>query len=160
METQIETISVEALPERMRDIVAIHTSAYAEWNGPRTAEQEESKARGYLRKWSAFLDPVFLLASVGESAVGYLSAEERRGTIHIAHIGVQKEHERQGVGRSLLEATGEHAKSRHCAAVTTTTYNRYRGMLILLLKQRFYIQGTSWVQGATDLQILLRKDLM
>lgn len=160
MTTEIETVPRDLWADRIAQVVAIHSSAYAEWNGPQSQEQEKQKGEGYLRRWSTFRGPLLLLASVDRSPVGFLTADERGdATFSIAHIGVQQEFKRQGIGRSLVTRVEELARAQGCRGIITTSYNRFRGMLILLLKQEFYIQGTSWIPGATDLQIVFRKDL-
>ena len=159
------TVTIEAVPcdkwkEYIAELVAVHSSAYEEWNGSQSEEHERRKADDYVHKWASFQQPLVLVARVGGRAVAYVVADERHGgVLHIAHIGVRRDFKRQGIGRALLRKVEEHAKSEKRRAVTTTTFHRFRGMLILLLQEGFYIQGTSWVEGAKEPMISLRKDM-
>jgi ribosomal protein S18 acetylase RimI-like enzyme len=100
------------------------------------------------------------LARVNQEIVGYVLAGERENDhFYISHIGVRSDCKRRGIGRSLLLECEWYAEGRSYLAVTTTTYNRYRGMLLLLIQEGYYIQGTTWVEGAREPRISLRKEL-
>jgi GNAT superfamily N-acetyltransferase len=79
-----------------------------------------------------------------------LAHEREPGDMHIWHIGVRSELQRRGVGRQLLRRCEDGARALGCRALTVTTYNRFRGMLILLLQEGFYIEGVTWVAKATE----------
>jgi len=142
------------------EIISVRTSAYERWNGPKSSEEQEREAEQWLRKWSARRVPVLIVAKKDSKLVGYLAADQRNiGEFYISHIGVREDLKRQGIGRLLIRKCEEYAKFHGYCAVTTTTYNRFKGMLILLLQEEFYIQGTTWVEGATEPRISLRKEL-
>ncbi|MBM4044839.1 MAG: GNAT family N-acetyltransferase [Planctomycetes bacterium] len=142
------------------EVISVRTSAYEKWNGPKSKEEQAREAEQWLRKWSARRAPVLIVAKKDREVVGYVSGDERDlGEFYISHIGVREDLKRRGIGRSLVRRLEEHAKLQGCRAVRTTTYNRFKGMLILLLHQGFYIQGTTWVEGATEPSISLRKEL-
>ncbi len=61
-----------------------------------------------LLKAFFFMPGAYLLAVEGDKAIGYAIGIIRHGTVgHIVSIAVLGEHQRQGVGMSLLERLGE-----------------------------------------------------
>lgn len=144
----------------IRDVISVRTSAYEQWNGPKTEETQARQAAAWLQKWRERHNPSLLVATQQKGIGGYLSADEREsGERYISHIGVREDLKRQGIGRLMLRKFEEKARESGCRALTTTTYNRFRGMLILLLQEGFYIQGTTWIEGASEPRIWLRKNL-
>jgi len=144
----------------IRDVISVRASAYEQWNGPKTEETQAREADAWLRKWGQRRNPSLFVAKQQDETVGYLSADEREsGEHYISHIGVSGKLKRRGIGRALVQQSEEKARDYGCRALTTTTYNRFKGMLILLLQEGFYIQGTTWIEGATEPRICLRKDL-
>ena len=147
-------------PEIIHEVIAARTSAYLDWNGPKTVEQQEAEAKAWLDRYAPRRDVTLFAARQDGKLIGYLIADEReRGEYHISHTGVHSESKRQGVGRALIQRFVEEARHRGYRAATTTTYNRYPGMLLLLIQEGFYIQGMSWVERAKDPRISLRKEL-
>jgi GNAT superfamily N-acetyltransferase len=144
----------------IRDVIAVRTSAYLDWNGPRTDTEQKAEAEAWLERWRNRRSATLFAARTGGKLVGYLIADEReRGEHYIAHIGVHGEYKRRGIGRALIRRCEEQAVAAGCRAVTTTTYNRYPGMLILLLQEGFYVQGMSCLKGSDQPRLRLRKEL-
>lgn len=159
-DVQISAIAPEQWCEYIGDVISVRVSAYEQWNGPKTREQRDLEASAWLRKWVERGDPALFVAKREGQVVGYLSADEReRGMYYMSHIGVRHDLKRQGIGRALIRACEKAARERGYRALTTTTYNRYKGMLFLLLSEGFCIRGTTWVEGAREPRICLRKEL-
>jgi len=96
----------------------------------------------------------------GSQIVGYLLGYEGdRNDFRVWHIGVEEKHKRRGVGRALIQKCEEICRGRKHSVLNVTTYNRFRGMLILLLEEEFYIEGMTWIKGATEARLLLRKEI-
>ena len=162
MSTQFEVVDVPtgSWANCILDVISVRTSAYEQWNGPKSEEEQRREAEVWLAKWSAGRHPALFLARQNNKVIGYLSADERqRGEFYISHIGVREDLKRKGIGRALLRKYEEKARANGYRALTTTTYNRFKGMLLMLLQEGFYIQGTTWVEGATEPRISLRKEL-
>ena len=157
---RIVELDLETFKASLPDIISVRTSAYEEWNGPRSPREQQEEAEAWTRQASARPNPAMLVAERGGETVGYLLACERRSEhFHIWHTGVRRDVQRQGIGRALLRRCEETGRARGYRVVGTTTQNRFKGMLILLLKEGFDIEGVTWIPGATDLRIALRKEL-
>jgi len=157
---QISHLDSPDLRELMGDVIAVRTAAYFEWNGPRTPDEEREQAEAWLRRISERRDPAAFVARHGDQIIAYLWGHSRDDAeFHISHIGVHPEHQRRGIGRALLRECEAACLSRGYRALTTSTYNRFRGMLVLLLQEGFDIQGVTWTDGARELRVLLRKPL-
>lgn len=153
---QIVEINFKALEACIEDVISVHTSAYEEWNGPKSQQEQQREAASWLRR-SVWRNSAIFLAKKDSKIVGYLLGYE--GDFRIWHIGVRQDFKRQGIGRALLRKCEEACRSGEYQVLGTTTYNRFKGMLILLFQEGFYIEGTTWIPGATELRLLLRKDL-
>jgi GNAT superfamily N-acetyltransferase len=157
---RILRVKPQILERHIPDIIAVRSSAFEPWNGPRSQAQQREEAAAWLARVSQWRSPLVLVAEWGHEPIGYLLAHEREGgDCHIRHAGVRQECQRQGIGRALLRRCEAEALAGGNRALTVTTYNRFRGMLILLLGEGFDIEGVTWVPGATGLRVLLRKDL-
>ncbi len=157
---EIRQLDLAALEAVIGDVIAVRTAAYLAWNGPRTEEEEAQEAASWLQALADRRSPAAFVAQRASRVVGYLWGHGREdGEFHISHIGVHPDHQRQGIGRALLQACEGACRSAGCRALTTSTYNRYRGMLILLLQEGFCVQGVTWVVGASEPRLLLRKEL-
>jgi len=144
----------------IQDVISVRTSAYEEWNGSKSRQEQQREAASWLRKISNRLSPAIFIAEKGDEIIGYLWGYERdEGNFHISHIGVRQDLKRQGIGRAILRKCEEACRLRGYQVLSTTTYNRFRGMLILLLQEGFYIEGVTWITGASELRLLLRKEL-
>lgn len=160
IDCQIAEIDLKGLEARIPEVISVRTSAYEEWNGPKSQQEQQREAASWLRKVSDWRNPAVFLAEKDSEVVGYLLGYEGdKGDFHIWHVGVRQDFKRQGIGRALLRKCEEACRSRGYRALSTTTYNRFRGMLILLLQEGFYVEGVTWVTGATELRLLLRKEL-
>ena len=158
---QILEIGLEALEECIHGVISVRTSAYEKWNGPKSAQEQQQEAVSWLRKASDWRDPGIFLASKNNEIVGYLLGYRGdKGDFRIWHIGVREEFKRRGIGRALMRTCEEACRSRGYRVLSVTTYNRFRGMLILLLQEGFYIEGVTWITGASELRLLLRKELV
>jgi GNAT superfamily N-acetyltransferase len=161
----MENIKFQVIPKEewsiyIDDIISVRTSAYEQWNGQKTLEQRKHEANSWLEKWSEQKNPFLLVAKSDDLIVGFIKAEERvKGEYQISWIGVSQDFKRRGIGRSLIQKCKEVAITLKHSALTTTTFNRFRGMLILLLSEGFYIQGTTWIEGSKEPMIYLRKEL-
>ena len=144
----------------IHDVIAVRTSAYFDWNGPRTGAEQKSEAGFWLERWALRRDATLFAARQNGQMVGYLLADEReRSEYYLSHMGVHGDFKGQGIGRALIRRYEKEARDRGYLAITTTTYNRYKGMLVLLLQEDFYIQGTTWIKGANEPRLYLRKEL-
>jgi len=157
---QIMEIDLKVLEACIQEVISVRTSAYEEWNGPKSQHEQQREAVSWLRKVSDWRNSAIFLAKKGSEIVGYLLGYEGdKGDFHIWHVGVKQDFKRQGIGRALLRKCEEACRTRGYRVLSTTSYNRFRGMLILLLQEEFYIEGVTWITGATELRLLLRKEL-
>jgi predicted N-acetyltransferase YhbS len=157
---KIVIIKPEDWEAHIAQVVSVRVSAFEKWNGLKSQENQEKEARLWFRKWSERHNPALFVAKRDNEIIGYLIADERRKQeYYISHIGVREDLKRKGIGCSLIRKYEEKAKAGGYRALTTTTYNRFKGILILLLQEGFYIQGVTWVEGATEPRISLRKEL-
>ena len=117
--------------------------------------RNEPQVRSSLRKRLAGIVGIEAAPAPGRRTAGELLEEAER-------LG-QEEHRRrrqEAAQRKRRQELEELARREDSVwQETVTTYNRFRGMLILLLQEGFEIEGLTWVRGATDLRVLLRKDL-
>jgi len=156
---EIRQLAGAGVEELIGEVIAVRTAAYLEWNGPRSPEQEAQEAASRMRAISGRRDPAAFVARREERVVGYLWGHVRNeGEFYISHIGVHPDHQRQGIGRALLQACEGACRSTGYRALTASTYNRYRGMLILLLQEGFYVEGVTWRRTSVELRLLLRKE--
>jgi ribosomal protein S18 acetylase RimI-like enzyme len=58
-----------------------------------------------------------------EAVVAAINGHSWGGCCYVAHLWVQEERRRQGIGRALLEATEEEAKNRGCTQVLLLTHS-------------------------------------
>jgi ribosomal protein S18 acetylase RimI-like enzyme len=63
-----------------------------------------------------------LVLVVGDPPVGFVCVELVDGNPHIWQLAVHPDHGRQGLGRALVEAACEWARSAHFDAITLTTF--------------------------------------
>lgn len=156
----IVAINLDALETHLQDIIYVRTSAYRQWNGPKSPAECRREAASWRRKITTRRNPAVFVAQKDDEIVGYLWGYERNeGEFHISHTGVRDDLKRQGIGRALLRECQETCRSRGMSILSTATYNRFVGMLILLLQEGFTIQGVTWIEGASEPRLLLRKAL-
>ena len=67
-------------------------------------------------------DQAALVLVVGDPPVGFVCVELVDGIPHIWQLAVHPDHGRQGLGRALVEAACEWARSERFDAITLTTY--------------------------------------
>ena len=157
---QIVEIDLKTLEMCIQDIISVRTSAYQEWNGPKSEQEQRGEATSWFRKISDRRNPAIFIAKKDGEIIGYLWGYEKdEGNFHISHIGVRQDFKRQGIGRALLRKCERTCRFRGYRVLSTTTENRFRGMLILSLQEGFYIEGVTWITGASELRLLLRKEL-
>jgi GNAT superfamily N-acetyltransferase len=68
------------------------------------------------------LDQAALVLVVGDPPVGFACVELVDGNPYIWQLAVHPVHGRQGLGRALVEATCDWARSEHFGAITLTTF--------------------------------------
>lgn len=157
---EVVEIDAERLSEVIDAVMAVRTAAYRQWNGPRTEEQEREEGRSWLRKLAQTRRPAAFIAREADEVVGYVWGHERNeGEFYVSHIGVAPGRQRQGIGRALLREVEGLCRAREYRALSTSTYNRFRGMLILLLDEGFQIEGVTFPHQASEPRLLLRKEL-
>ena len=157
---QIVEIELKALETCIQDIISVRTSAYEERDVPKSQRQQQREAVSWLGQISGRRYPAIFVAKKGSEIIGYLwGCEGDERNFHISDMGVRQDFKRQGIGRALLRKCEEVCRSRGYQALSTTTYNRFRGMLILSLQEGFDIEGVTWMTGASELKLLLRKEL-
>ena len=67
-------------------------------------------------------DQAALVLVVGDPPLGFVCVELVGGVPHIWQLAVRPDHGRQGLGRALVEAACEWARSQRFDAITLTTY--------------------------------------
>ena len=67
-------------------------------------------------------DQAALVLVVNDPPVGFVSVELVGGIPHIWQLAVDPDHGRRGLGRALMEAACDWARSEHFDAITLTTY--------------------------------------
>jgi len=146
METGIRITGIEpkALGSCILEIIAARSSAYGEWNGPRTPEEQKEEAADWLARISGRRNPALFVAKRGPEIAGYVWGNEKgKGEFHISHIGVRVDCQRKGIGRELMRQCEEACRSRSYSFISTSTYGRYRRMVRLLLWSGFCVTGVS-----------------
>ena len=68
------------------------------------------------------LEQAELVLVVDDPPVGFVCVDLVDGNPHIWQLAVHPDHGRQGIGRALVEATCEWARSEHFGAITLTTF--------------------------------------
>jgi GNAT superfamily N-acetyltransferase len=68
------------------------------------------------------LDQAVLVLVVGDPPVGFVCVELVDGSPHIWQLAVRPDHGRQGLGRALVEAACDWARTEQFATITLTTY--------------------------------------
>ncbi|MEK7476140.1 MAG: GNAT family N-acetyltransferase [Candidatus Coatesbacteria bacterium] len=161
MEFEVGEIPVVELARVIGPIIAIRTSAYERWNGQKSEEDQRKEAEAWLQKIPSRDGAAIFVAKTGGECIGYLWGNERTsGDFYISHVGVRQDGKRGGIGRALVKASEDLARKRGCRVLSTSTYNRFAGMLILLLSEGFEIVGTTKPEGKTDVRIELEKRLV
>ena len=98
------------------------------------------------------------LASANDRLVGCKLGYERKPGHYYSWLGgVHPDFRGQGIAAELMQQQHAWCRAQGYRAVRTHTYNRWRAMLLLNLRQGFDIIGT--VQGAHGLTIVLEKQL-
>jgi len=162
---QVDQIKISAIPygrwkEIIHDVITVRTSAYFDWNGDKTESEKKAEAKSWMDRYATADDVLLFSARDIDQLVGYLIAYIRdHGEYYISHIGVRTDFKRRGIGRMLIHHVLDEATNRKYQSVSTATYNRYPGMIVLLINEGFYIQGTTWIKGAIEPRISLRKEL-
>lgn len=70
------------------------------------------------------LGATWVAAADSGKLVGFLSAEPQNRDLHIWQLAVLPHHQKQGIGRRLLEKAREWGLQRNCDAMTLTTFRR------------------------------------
>jgi len=70
----------------------------------------------------AHFDQAVLVLVVGDPPMGFVCVELVDGIPHVWQLAVDPDHGRQGLGRSLMEAACDWARSEHFDAISLTTY--------------------------------------
>ncbi|GAG38804.1 unnamed protein product [marine sediment metagenome] len=157
---QITKVAPDCWDKYIHDVIAVRTSAYEEWNGPKTQQQQDEEAQAWLDKYADRRNRTLLVAIRNDAIAGYLTAYEREnGEFFMSHIGVRQDCKRQGIARSLVRRYEQIARDAGYRALTTTTYNRFKEMLILLLQEGFDIDDVTRIKDPAEPRLLLRKDL-
>lgn len=114
-----------------------------------TLEQDAAEKPGLM----------LLLAWEGDDCLGFKVGYGRSEEHFYSWLGgVLPEARGQGIARRLMLTQHEWVQGQGYSYVTTETYNRYRGMLLLNIRMGFDVVGTlSTLKGET--KIVLRKVL-
>lgn len=100
-------------------------------------------------------DSLVLLALDGETAVGYKVGYAETPTRFYSWLGaVLPEHRGKGLARQMLHYQEQWCREQDFEEITVWSENRYRGMLVFLLKEGYDIFAVSG-----DGKILFRKML-
>ena len=155
---EIAEVSAASLATVIHQMIAVRSSAYERWNGPKSPDDQRKEAESWLHKIPSRSRPAILVARTGSDLIGYLwGFEKAPGDLYISHVGVREDGKRRGIGRALIRASEELARKRGCALLSTSTYNRFAGMLILLISEGFEIVGTTKPEGKVDVRIEFEK---
>jgi len=132
-------------------IITVRTSAYMEWNGPKSAEEKQAESRIWQDKIASRNGSAMFIASKDAEMAGYVwGYETEPKRFYISHIGVREDCKGQGLGRILVQQCEELARLRGCVSISTSTYNRFHGMLILLVKEGYLITAITKREGDAD----------
>ena len=157
---EIAEVGTLILATVINEMIAVRTSAYERWNGPKSPDDQRKEADSWLQKIPGRNKPAILVARSGSDLVGYLwGFENTPGDFYISHIGVRQDCKRHGIGLALVKSCEELARKRGCGVVSTSTFNRFAGMLTLLIGEGFQIVGTTKPAGKTDVRIEFEKRL-
>ncbi|WP_022824024.1 GNAT family N-acetyltransferase [Hymenobacter norwichensis] len=151
----MESIDYTFLPELpalgplRQTVLALLSAALESTTEELEADITYQQQRGTLQIW---------LALAGEQVVGCKVGYERKPGHYYSWLGgVHDDFRARGIAQRLMQQ--QHAWCRqqgyHC--IRTQTYNRWRAMLLLNLRQGFDVVGT--VQGTHGLAIVLEKQL-
>lgn len=102
---------------------------------------------------------LFNLALDGQKLVGYKIGYELHQTKFYSWLGgVDPEYRNHGIASTLMHQQHRHLKQHGYTSVQTKTMNKWRGMLILNIKNGFNIVETYNDQNGRH-KIILEKDL-
>ena len=156
----IEEILVDEVGNHINDIIDVRTEAYREWNGEKTFQQKRDEAISWIEKMRDRSNTRIYVAKIDDSIVGYVwGYEKAENEFYISHIGVLPEFQRRGIGRSLVQKCETLCVDRGYERLSTSTYNKFRGMLILLLKAGFEIASAQDQSEVADNRIYLPKEI-
>ncbi|RSK36004.1 GNAT family N-acetyltransferase [Hymenobacter metallilatus] len=114
-----------------------------------TADLQYQQARGPVQAWLAYTD---------ERLIGCKLGYERKPGHYYSWLGgVHPEYRGQGIAAELMRRQHAWCAEQGYQRIRTQTYNRWRAMLLLNLRQGFDIVGT--LQGQHGLTIVLEKSL-
>lgn len=158
----IAKVDGDNLHRFMDSIIAVRTSAYEQWNGPKSAEQRREEAADWIKRIRERRNSAVYLALEGEETIGYVWGYEKdAGSFHISHIGIRQDRKRRGIGRRLLRKCEDLSRGLGYRSLTTSTYRHFQAMLSLLEKEGYRVTGESERVGAgnREARIELVKDL-
>lgn len=99
------------------------------------------------------------LASTDEKLVGCKLGYERKAGHYYSWMGgIHPNFRCQGIARELMRRQHAWCRQQSYHWIRTQTYNRWRAMLILNLREEFDVIGT--VRGTHGLMIVLEKQLL
>ncbi len=82
----------------------------------------------------------FLVAEA-DDVVGYIGVQEICGEAYITNVAVSAEHRKSGIGRALLKAACEGARSRNCEFITLEVRESNSAAILLYESERFEKAG-------------------
>ncbi|HEX8044942.1 GNAT family N-acetyltransferase [Rhizobium sp.] len=110
-----------ARPDELHLLAAIEVDAFwALHDAGAVACEPTSLPIGVLRQ-SLEADLLFVAADVGDQPFGFLAGVAMADTVHIAEIDVVRDWQKKGVGRRLMQALIERARTRGASGITLTT---------------------------------------
>jgi ribosomal protein S18 acetylase RimI-like enzyme len=123
----------------------------------RTPEEVEDKLR--LRK-----DVHITIATIDDGElVGYGIGHEEKSKYYLWGLAVLPEYRRKGIGSDIIEEQITFAKERGYSSFSVKTSNKWKGMLMLLLKKEFNIIGFKeheWEESPSGSAIWLEKIIL
>ncbi len=102
MSFEIVRMSAEHIPE----IAKLEAECFSQpWSENALAEEMKNESSHFL-------------VAVCEKVFGYIGVQEICGEAYITNVAVFAEHRKSGIGRTLLKAACDGAKSRECEFIT------------------------------------------
>ena len=114
----------------------------------------------FRRRFQGRYNVLAMLAALDRQPVGFCIGFELKP--HVFYnwlIGVQNDYRRKSIGRHLLAAQHEWAKTHGYDYIRLETLNRHRAMLHLALDLEYDLVGTRWDSMRSDLLIQFEKPL-
>ncbi|PIN85360.1 MAG: hypothetical protein COV47_02540 [Candidatus Diapherotrites archaeon CG11_big_fil_rev_8_21_14_0_20_37_9] len=119
-----------------------------------TLQKSNFKTKSKMKDFVAFF------AVESGQKIGFISGYGEGQSMHIWLFGVMETKRRMGIGEALLAEFESFAKQKGYVEITTMTFNKYRGKLILSIKSGFDITGYKFLESKNNYGIELTKKIV